>query len=267
MKYNQVIRINEAMEENAGFTLDSWNFNLLRMTAFPTPTHTYEAKVQDWWHHIVGESPETITQNPKVGLSHADGPVRHGILYIDNQPNRIDIVMKEADAPPTATQSTSSFTEAVQYFDGLVEKWLDLFSGPVLFRLAFGAKLSFPVPNREDGYKMLDNFLHAVEIDPVNSSEFLYRINRPRASKMNPSILINRLNTWAVERNMVVVFPLVPDQPVAQQQQLSSVMCSLELDINNKPEFPLNEANIPPLQIFREFIELGKEIAVQGDIP
>ena len=35
VKYNKFIRINETMEENAGFTLNSWNFNLLRMTAFP----------------------------------------------------------------------------------------------------------------------------------------------------------------------------------------------------------------------------------------
>ena len=30
--------------------------------------------------------PETITQNPKVGLSHAEGPVKYGVLYIDHQP-------------------------------------------------------------------------------------------------------------------------------------------------------------------------------------
>lgn len=255
------------MENNEGFNLDLWNFHNLRMTAFPAPMHSYEANVDEWWKEIVGDFPETITKNPKLGTSHAEGPVKYGLLVIENNPNRIDLVMKEADSPPTATQSTSSFVEALNYFDGLVEKWLDMSGAPVLGRLAFGARLVFPVDGREEGYKLLQNFLHAVQVDPVNSSEFLYRINRPRASKISPDISVNRLNTWAVERNSVIVFPFMPDQSSVLQQQISSFRCSLEFDINNKPENSLTEANTSSLEIFREFIELGKEIAIKGDIP
>jgi hypothetical protein len=254
------------MDDNASFTLASWNFSLLRMTAFPVPTHNYEAKVDEWWKEIIGEYPDTISQNPKVGLSHAKGTVKYGVLIIENQPLRIDVVMrqKDPDLSPTNVPDLISSIDALEYFQSIAQKWLNLTGGPVLSRLAFGAKLIHPVGGKEDGYKLLQKYLHHIKIDPFNSSDLLYRINRPRPSKTTSNIIINRLSTWTVERNVVVLIPIVGDQIVNQQQV--STNCSLELDINNKPEFPLNSTNATSVGTFEELIALGKEIAVAGDV-
>jgi hypothetical protein len=153
-------------------------------------------------------------------------------------------------------------------FVGLVLAWLN--DAPALQRIAFGAILRLPVNDRIFGYQKLASYLHHVDLDPVGSTEFLYQINRPRKSKSGvENLSINRLSKWSVAFTQQATYTV--QDPQAAQFQLTGLQkdihCRLELDINTVPDIEGDFAAKDAQQIFNELVDLGREIATNGDIP
>src|SRR5437667_8331987 len=74
----------------------------------------------------------------------------------------------------------------------LIDKVLDV------RRLAVGEQMLLPVASPVKAYRALGKFLPSVKIDPEGSSDFFYRINRPRTVDLNGRpMIINRLSQWA----------------------------------------------------------------------
>jgi len=146
-------------------------------------------------------------------------------------------------------------------------RWLDI--APPVVRLAYGATLFEPVPDRQTGYRRLSQLV-PVQIDPVGSEDFLYQINRPRTSRTGlPGLTINRLSKWSVAafQNFVLMFTIPPVQPAQPQAGRPEIACRIELDINTAPSYT-NELPHERLgEIFRELIDVGSEIADRGDVP
>ena len=137
---------------------------------------------------------------------------------------------------------------------------------PPVARLAFGCVLHHKATDVEEAYKHLDSLLPAVTIDYRNSSDFLYRINRRRKSKSDvPDLLINRLSTWSVVRQFRERVTS-QENSLTHSSQLLFIASQLELDINTVPEYQetLPREKLPVL--LREFVDLGQEIAVKGDV-
>jgi len=134
----------------------------------------------------------------------------------------------------------------------LMLRWLA--GCPPLQRLAFGAVLTRPVDDLLTGYRQISDYLPFVQLDPESSSDFSYQINRPRNSTVISGLRINRFSRWSVARVFASTFD-------------TQIGCRVELDINTAQEFQgeLPQEKLPV--IIQELVDLGKEIAENGDIP
>ena len=109
---------------------------------------------------------------------------------------------------------------------------------------------------------MLRGYLPAVEIS-VDSSDFLYQINRRRPSRVVDGITLNRLSKWSVQKAQGVT--VLGDGTV--ERQPIEFSCRTELDINSAPEHTDELPKACLQDLFIECVELADELAVRGDVP
>jgi hypothetical protein len=255
----------------------NWEVEVLRLTAFPAVPLDY--RQSGWWENVVGEPPETESTQPRTSLHEEVGPLGESGagLNLRIQPERIDwLVTKHlpgaAGAPLIESASLptfGSFESALQSIRDIAIKWFP--EAPSIQRLALGAVLLLPAANRQEGYEILGRLLPALEVDPENSTDLSYSINRPRLSKaVGPSLRINRLSRWSVVQ--LVGFRLqVPtnagdiSKPLTQDSELTAAR--LELDINTSADH--RESFLPGLlvPILDELTEMAIEVAGKGDVP
>lgn len=254
--------------ESARLSLTAWQVETLRLTAFPSPA----AQVTEptWWTDLVGEPPETRILHPRKGGWQEKGPFKGGKLVLRVQPNRIDWLFTPVNDQEQEVESfptIGSFPESLDVFLPLMVRWFDLETCPPVQRLAFGAVLLQPVEDRQAGYRQISPYLPSVQLDPEGSSDFSYRINRPRDSSSGIiGLRINRLSRWSVATWRAAEFSVGPAL-VGYFPGEEHYACRLELDINTVPDFQgeLHREQLP--QIFEELVDVGKEIATEGDIP
>ena len=247
---------------------DFWQIESLRFTAFIGPES--DTKAYKSWIDLFTEEPDKISFQKKENLLQAEGVFNNGRLIFQVQPNRFDwrfsfleaeeeIEVKESQAAEYLQEpqfrTVGPFKEKIiSPFKDLMFFWLE--GSEQIIRLAFGAILLWRVKDQTAGYKKIDHFLPNICLD-VESRDFLYQINRRRASRTKiPGLEINRFSRWSVAR-------LLRTKKVTP----GNSACRLELDINTIPEFtgilPVDRLS----EIFQEFLDLGIEIAKDGDIP
>ena len=247
---------------------DFWQIERLRFTAFIRP----EADTQSYksWIDLLGEEPDKLSFSKKENLLQAEGIFNNGKLISQVQPNRFDwhfSFLEAEEEIEVKNEETAKILQEPQFrtvgplkeeiinpFKKLIFFWLE--GSEQIIRLAFGAVLLCRVKDQTAGYKKIDLFLPKICLD-VESRDFLYQINRRRPSRTKISSLdINRLSKWSVARLLHT-----------QKATLGSSACRLELDINTIQEFvgtlPVDKLS----EIFQELIDLGVEIAKEGDIP
>ncbi|MBI5747049.1 MAG: hypothetical protein HZA13_08610 [Nitrospirae bacterium] len=242
--------------------VNKWETELLRLTAFLSP----EAKItgQAWWKDLVGDSPERIIQS-KIGGQQEEGLFEDRRLILSVGPSRIDWILATKQEEEEIIPLLGGFDGVIDPFLGLMRRWLE--KCPQLLRLAFGSVLLQLVNDRESGYRQLSKYLSSVKLNPKNSFDFLYQINRPRDSDLGvENLRINRLTKWSVASWKLAQMSIGHksiNYPIGQER----FACRLELDINTMADYPdeLPEKKLP--QIFQELVDLGKEIAIKGDIP
>lgn len=241
-----------------------WLVEQLRLTAFVTPA--FQPPKESYFERVVGEAASTKVEDRKKGVLIEQGPFQGGILGMQLQPFRIDWILgadtdKEKNEEEITFEAVGEFDNVVNAFRETLAKWL-VQNLPVK-RLAFGAILLLPVESRRAGYERLSTILSTVKIDPVNSSDFLYQINRWAKSNEMAGMVINRLAKWAVAQKSLskLAIPSFRSHSLGQTQA-----CKLELDINTNAEFEgeLPQAKLNPL--FSELINFAKEIVKKGDM-
>lgn len=252
------MNLNDEFAKNA-----DWKVALLRLTAFPQPGAV--VNVSDWWEAIVGKLPENQTQQPRTNQITVSGEYEAGVLVLDVQPLRLHWRYEAVDPeelidfiPMLGDLGTTTET-----FHLLMKRWFDIQNLPPMLRVAFGAVLVQQVDSRETAYKLLSQSL-PFAIDTENTSDFLYQFNRRRYSKVQPSLEINRLAKWsAFVRTNTVLSPAT--HTIIERQIVNAAR--LEMDINtaadNEMPFDVDSAEA----LFSELIDLGLEIAREGDIP
>lgn len=234
-----------------------WEIQQLRATAFTlTPPGPTEA--EDWWLQATGQQAEETQSRPREGVRQQNGNFKEKRLILNSQPDRVDWLLEEPSSP------MSDIQEAADPFFMLVLDWLQ--KHHPMNRLALGAILTKPVSNRREGYEKIAPLIPSVKLDPQNSSDFFYQINRPRISATVPDIKINRLCKWSVLQVGVIQIEVNLENPTSRivpEQSLHA--CRLELDINTSPE---NKESLErPHEIFEEMITWGNEISEKGDVP
>jgi len=255
--------------KNKRASLHEWQVEQLRLTAFPSPS----VKLPDvgWWENVVGRPPEARTSRPKTGELKEEGTFETGVLVLSIQPLRIDWRLAKAQQEELIDGDLPVIGEFPNLLESLIatmQRWLEK-DCPEITRLAFGVVLLLPVENRQAGYERLSAYLHDIRLDPVGSSDFLYQINRSRSSGTGiQGLQVNRLSKWSVF-SLVRSLMLLSNRAI-QATQLSipeNYACRLELDINTAADFSEILARDKLLPIFREFVELAKEIVEKGDVP
>ncbi len=243
-----------------------WFAEALRLTAFPSPSAQIDTSTL--WESVVGQKPDNQNIQPKLGIRQEDGLLEGGKLILNVQPARVEWLFttaydQEANGP--AFEQLPNFTTGLDIFIKVIDRWF--VKSPLLSRLAFGAVLIIPVENRALGYEKITSFLPDIKIDPYNSSDFLYQINRPRESKQIKGLKINRLCKWSVAMTTLTQFVLGPRiSPIAIPES-QRLLARLELDINTAAEFSGELSSNQTESLFQELISLGKEIAANGDVP
>lgn len=242
-------------------TLAQLRTELLRLTAFlPAPINNEPS----WWNDIVGAAPETRNSTANLGLFQQAGTVANRTLTLTIQQNRVDWWLTPDQRSDTSLpQGAGPLDETLPLFGDLMSRWLRE-APPSIQRLAFGVIAHVPTNDRISAYRQLASYLPAVHIDPVNSTDFGYQINRPIASRTVGQLEINRLAKWsAAYFARLVASPtgaLVasPEQPIAFSSRI-------ETDVNSNQYF---EGAIPPESLpllFNEFRELAVAIVTRGD--
>lgn len=247
--------------------ISAWQTEILRLTAFPSPTP--EIADHNWWASVVGQAPDTTVVRAKQGDFRAEGPLGAGNLTLRIQPARIEWLFRPSDKQIQATEGLpliGSFPETLETFLPLMLRWLTLDTCPLVERLAFGAVLWQPVEDKPTGYRQIINYLPQLQLEPENVSDLLYQINRPRLSQSGiENLQINRLSKWSV--NAVQTIDLLGQalgpyySPGPEYVAIRS-----ELDINTSLDFQGELAREQLVQIFQELVDLGREVAEQGDI-
>jgi hypothetical protein len=249
-------------------SMNEWQTAHLRLTAFHEPT--INVQEIEWWQKIVGVPPESRTFRPKSGELREEGPFETGMLTLNIQPLRIDWHLTKAhqtELPEEDLPTIGEFPKISEIFLTLMRSWLKN-GAPKLGRVAFGAVLMLPVQSRQVGYERLAAYLPGIKLDPNESSDFLYQINKPRNSKLEiPDLRVNRLCKWSV-----AVFGRASmhlNLVTGRSEQFSSpdvYACRLEMDINTAADFKDTLPQDQLVSIFEELVALGKEIIERGDI-
>lgn len=238
---------------------DEWLIESLRATVFPAPGS--KPNPEGWWRDLVGSEPDTRTVKPATGEWVEEGPFGPARLVLTINP--IGVMQWQLGAPPPTEisadiVSAGKLSELLPPFAKLVDLWFP--KAPIMSRIAFGVQALLPVAGHREGYEKLSTLLRAVKVDPA-TSEFLYRINRPRVSKTGiPDLQINRLSTWHVLKMALMVVGATP------QVINEKYACRAQLDINTVPTFPGTFAAQQAAAIFGELLDLSFEILERGDV-
>jgi hypothetical protein len=252
--------------------LSSWQVANIRVTSFLSPDASTEG-FDSWWQAATNTPPENTSSNHQGQEKIAEGPYADGWLKVRFQPARIDW---NFDSPPNkqlseeGRETLGSYQTAIDVFYPLMKKWMNLDTYPSMQRLAFGIELIEPTNSRETGYERLKDYLSSVvAIDAENSSDFSYKINRPRPSSVISEFKVNRLSIWSTQRLESTLFSM----PLGQQQQSRSVgkgpthfYVRLALDINTDQSYDGQFDAEHSILALDELLSFSKEIAMKGDI-
>ena len=245
-----------------------WQVESLRATTFHV-RGAYTLDPADWWELVIQDKPEQVLTLPKQGLVQQSGVFEGRQLVLTARLDRVDWNLQGVvDSPRQPTHrfpTLGPLSEPIDSFSKVAAKWFE--TGPEVTRLAFGAVLLKRVADLASAYQELSRFLPSIELDGIDTPDFLYQINRPRTSKSPTAMRINRLNKWSVLQEGTISIGLGPGTVPTLASTLPNLACRLELDINTSAESLLPISRPDTQVLFKELVDLGREIADQGDIP
>lgn len=246
---------------------DEWQVENLRLSVFLVdainPTEIRP------WESLFGNAPDELRIQQQQQLVTEEGPFLNGRLRVEARNNRFDWrFFPDPKNLPYELPVLGPYADLESRFRDLMLKWLP--SCPPVHRVAYGGVLLLPTEGLPDAYRKLNDLLPVVEIDPENTQDLTYRINRRRNSRCGiEGLKVNRLSTWSAVQilDAVIDIPVSGHRPPKMTQLPNPrSLCRLELDINTTPEFVGRfDKDLVP-QIFIELIDLGNEIASKGDV-
>ncbi len=238
----------------------NWNSENLRLSIFLTPNSV--PNTSTWWKEVVGSEPDTISQQPKNGLTLYSGVFNENAqLTLTVRPERIDwlLSISEEHSRSVALPIIDLRSNTFDLIAPKLQSWLES-SCPSCVRLAWGEVLLEKVNDKKEGYTKLQPYLPSITLDIENSSEFNYSINRPK--KLH-DINYNRISRWSVIRLRQLNFNAVAEQPSPQINE--ELACRLEIDISTSSNILEDLPSNKITEFFLELTSLAKEISVKGD--
>jgi hypothetical protein len=238
-----------------------WHAAQLELIAFPVEPNALME--QAWLEELMGECKESVRRrHERIDSTEYNG---HQVkLTLDVTRIRWalgPIVSLDSLEDIKAAPTLGIYTEAVESFGKLMQTWLDN-SSTAIKRLAFVCQLLKPTASKEESYAQLGRLLPRVDVDP-SGSEFQYKINRPRLSRIIPDMMINRLCTWQGIKLNLGVHAVAGGVSTTVDNEFYG--CLLQMDINTPQERTDELPSDRLLEIWDELIGFGNEIAAKGD--
>jgi hypothetical protein len=243
-----------------------WDVESLRVSVFFVPPGL--ATFDSLLGAIARVEPEVVSERPKINKSEV-GRAPSGHFFLTQQRERIDLLLgvRGDQAPPedVSFYNVGSYEKAKEILFEPAKRLVE-FQGAAISRVAFGAILLANVSDRIEGYKMLTPLLPSIKVDPANSEELFWQINRPRASSVLNTIRINRISKWSVLNAQRMLFQMSPEASIATAA--SPVMTAVKADL--EANTPVSDAALPKdrlKDILEELWLAVEELSVKGDVP
>jgi hypothetical protein len=244
-----------------------WSAEQVRLTVFPLPGAA-KPNPEQWWEAIVAAPAEESTANLKMGLRTLAGIFHDRKLILKLELDRIHWLFAPQDPDPAGGlsgefPSIGPIAENLELFSGIVERWLGRTDIPDLVRIAFGAVVRHPEPDRRSAYLRLPDYL-PLRIDP-ESTDFNLQINVPRGSRTGiDGLRINRLSRWAIMGLARIALRADGGTIGAEASQYVNHALRLELDINTSAEFRVALPRERLIELYRELVAFGRDIITEG---
>jgi hypothetical protein len=216
-----------------------------------------------WWKELIGTEPEQSIADLRRGEKRDSGFFQNNRLNLHVSRNKFawvyqfsDQALKDFDIPVIG-----SFLEEVPSFRKLIVESFKKVEYPILNRVAFGCVLLVKVNNEAESLRLLQRFIPNIKLDPHDSSDFFYQINRRRISTVVPELKINRLSKWSTSTWSLA------EMSEGRNIQTATTFCQLELDVNTVPDYAGELDPDVISQVFSELIDYAIEISEKGDVP
>ena len=245
--------------------LTMWQIENLRFSVFlARPTRPEPVGS---WVDVAGQDADDtrIKGTGEQRVVSQQGPFGGAVMRAEVRLDRIDWhVLPPPPKNPSKRPTAGPYERLKDRFRDAMVAWLGA-AHPAANRMAYGAVLSHRSGNRTDCLRVLDNLLSTVTVDPENTWDFDYSVNRRRVSKSIDGLMINRLAKWSLGTEILGVLKLPASGGQARMDTVTVNVPMLTLDINTDPESrgPLNR----PRELSAELAVLGTEIALEGDVP
>jgi len=250
-----------------------WQLETIRATVFAPDV---KALGLPDWQTLTKVPPRQTRRNPDADSTLEAGPFGEHWLTMGLArrpglgPGRADLIL----APPQSTAvvpvgplqeriesaAIRPFTTNFRPFIELAKRWLSTDSH--VARLALACTLW----ERTSSYdEALDIVLHYVrsfkKADNDRITDFLIQLNRPRPSRANPSVTINRFAQWSA-RTVEILLTL---QPVIPPPIIRYTRAQTDLDVGTAGDSGIAGREIP--EFLEELRESLVDIAEKGDAP
>ncbi|MHC5054368.1 MAG: hypothetical protein ACYTKD_06585 [Planctomycetota bacterium] len=225
--------------------------------------------VQRWWDDIVGQEPESMKS--LKGKRKFVGDYDSKQVILTSELGRADFLLRKKpveDEEGAGIDSVGDLDTTLKAIEEIAVKWLARPDRPDVQRMALGITMVEEVSNAGEGYTRIQECVSFDFMSP-GASDFLFRINRPRPSRLGIADLqVNRLVTWSVMHMKGMRVRLDPATGQTFHDLVDEGFAArAEADINTAPA---SYGKLPQdrlTELLGEFIGLAREIADEGDRP
>jgi hypothetical protein len=251
----------------------AWLLETIRATVFAPDI---KALGLSDWQTLMKARPRQTRSNPEADSTLEAGPFGNHWLTIglarrpSRGPGRADFIL----APPQSTvvvplgpeqeriesAAIGPFTTTIPPFIEIARRWLSTDSH--VTRLALACTLWERTSTYDEALDIvLRNVPSFKKVGDDRITDFLIQLNRPRTSRVNPSMTINRFAQWSA-RTVEILLTL---RPIFPPPIIRYTRAQTDLDIGTAGDSDMAGREIPVY--LEEFRELLVEIAEKGDAP
>lgn len=215
------------------FKSDEWLINSIRITIFRSQVESINHEL---FESVIGMDSDK-TENDKKNLIMTDELVRDDyIIKLKQSADRIHWFMDPIELKKSDIDNLGMFKNAFERMYNELSLWLESLDD--INRVGLGMIALFEVRDLENGFEKLDELLESVNVDPSNTSDFMYQVNRKE--KINHDI--NRLGKWRLFTIRNIKISDLEDSKLNNGSQKQYIFA--DLDINTPPQdkvFPSSE--------------------------
>lgn len=230
-------------------------FNQVRITFFTVPRSNADSIGRiNLWEKIALEKPDSIVVNPKNDSFQEQGILNNFSLTIGGDMARLDIVLDSLDPLISLPIPFNNIAEKLKSYIDSID---DYINGLSIIRFGLFIRFSEKMDSKVSSYDSISRRL-GIDIDSDKASDFIYRINYPRAIE---GMETNVISTWstAALTTQTLHFNNSPST-------ISEVLYveNIEIDINTVPN-DISMKDVTKIKMLIEnYIILAKDIYYNG---